>query len=251
MIPLLYVCGAAESTVPLLRQYLYNLVSMSSVTDVDHSSVSIFLWRRPAAALCKFFVIMTSFCDLFVAVVVSLCTSPLDEEHVRTTTFWGVRNIKKVPTEDRKDTYRLTEKIHYSADGSLQEELPLDVREEKCLDGAHVIPLIPSTDCDPETPSTETSPLATTPEQSGSARSEMIRKESCHVSGETSHCRCFLQWFWGYKEGAQSSKQDVVPEDARAIAERLYEPPRIKTLLNVGLFINVCLAIFMYVFFSL
>ncbi|XP_031725447.1 sodium/myo-inositol cotransporter [Anarrhichthys ocellatus] len=187
----------------------------------------------------------------FVAVVVSLCTSPPDEEHVRTTTFWGVRNIKKVPTEDRKDTYRLTEKIHYSADGSLQEELPLDVREEKCLDGAHVIPLIPSTDCDPETPSTETSLLATTPEQSGSASREMIRKESCHVSGETSRCRRFLEWFWGYKEGAQSSKQDVVQEDARAVAERLYEPPRIKTLLNVVLFINICLAIFMYVFFSL
>uniref|UniRef100_A0A8C2ZTV5 Sodium/myo-inositol cotransporter n=1 Tax=Cyclopterus lumpus TaxID=8103 RepID=A0A8C2ZTV5_CYCLU len=139
----------------------------------------------------------------FVAVVVSLCTSPPDEEQVRTATFWGLRDVETVPTKDRKNIYR----------------------EEKCLEGTHVMPLVPSADYDPETPKM--------------------------ISRETSRSMRLLEWFCGFKEGAQSSKENVVWEDARVIAERLYEPPRIKTLLNVGLLINLCLAIFMYVYFSL
>ncbi|XP_034417513.1 sodium/myo-inositol cotransporter isoform X2 [Cyclopterus lumpus] len=180
----------------------------------------------------------------FVAVVVSLCTSPPDEEQVRTATFWGLRDVETVPTKDRKNIYRLTEKSHCSADNGLHEEMLPAVREEKCLEGTHVMPLVPSADYDPETPSTETSPVVTPPEQFGSARVEMI-------SRETSRSMRLLEWFCGFKEGAQSSKENVVWEDARVIAERLYEPPRIKTLLNVGLLINLCLAIFMYVYFSL
>ncbi|XP_054471266.1 sodium/myo-inositol cotransporter [Anoplopoma fimbria] len=186
-----------------------------------------------------------------VAVLVSLCTAPPDEEQIRTTTFWGLRTIERVPPKDRKDTYRLTEKSHDSADRSLREEMIPDVSKEKCLDGAHVIPLVPSTDYDPETTSTEASPVATPPEQFDSARMEMIRTENCDVNGETSRFMRLLECFCGYKEGPQSSKPKVVLEDARVIAEVLYEPPRIKTLLNVGLFVNCCLAVFMYVYFSL
>ncbi|KAM8855895.1 sodium/myo-inositol cotransporter isoform 1-T3 [Spinachia spinachia] len=175
-----------------------------------------------------------------VVVVVSLCTPPPDEEQVRTTTFWGVRNMKVVPTEEKRDTYRLTEK-------SLEEERPLNVNEEKSLDGVYVA----STDCDPETPGTETSPVTTPPERLDSATVEMIRKGSCHRIGGKSRFVRLLEWFCGCKEEARSSKPSVMQEDARVIAERLHEPPQIKTLLNVGLLINCCLAISMYIYFSL
>ncbi|TNN53524.1 Sodium/myo-inositol cotransporter [Liparis tanakae] len=184
-----------------------------------------------------------------VAVVVSLCTAPPDEEQVRTATFWGLRGVETVPPKDRKNIYRLAEKS--SADNGLREEMLPAVREEKCPDGPHVTPLIPSARYDPDAPSTETSPVATPPEQLDSARVEMIRKESGHVGGETSWSVRLLEWFCGFKEEAQSSKPNGASEDARLIAERLYEPPRTKTLLNVGLLINLCLAIFMYVYFSL
>lgn len=39
MISLQHVCSAAESAVPLLRHCLYNLVSTSVITQLDHSSV--------------------------------------------------------------------------------------------------------------------------------------------------------------------------------------------------------------------
>jgi len=186
-----------------------------------------------------------------VAVVVSLCTAPPDEEQVRTATFWGLRSVETVPPKDRKNIYKLAEKSHSSADNGLREEMLPDVREEKCPDGPHVTALVPSAHYYPDAPSAETSPEATPPEQIDSARVEMIRKESGQVGGETSRSVRLLEWFCGFKEGEQSPKPNSVCEDARLIAERLYEPPRTKTLLNVGLLINVCLAIFMYVYFSL
>lgn len=189
-----------------------------------------------------------------VAVVVSLCTAPPDEEQVRATTFWDVRNIKKVPADDRKETYRLTESSYCSVDKSLQEEMSPDAGKERGLDETHVIPLVPSTDHDQETPNTETSPATstTTPaEQFGSERMEIIGEESCHDSGETGRCMRFLQWFCGSKGRGQITELKVVQDDAATIAERLYESPRDKTLLNVGLLIVCSVGVFMYVYFSL
>nr|XP_046260056.1 sodium/myo-inositol cotransporter [Scatophagus argus]XP_046260057.1 sodium/myo-inositol cotransporter [Scatophagus argus] len=187
----------------------------------------------------------------FVAVVVSLCTSPPDEEQVRTTTVWGLRSIE-VPDRDREEMYRLTEKSHSNGDGSLHKEMPPDVRKEKCLDGADVKLLVPSTDHDPATPSTETSPATTPAQQIGNGRFDMIRaEEGCHGNGETSRYMRLLEWFCGWKEGAQSAQQKVAQEDQRVIAEMLYEPPRVKFFLNLGLLLVCSLGIFMFVYFSL
>lgn len=185
-----------------------------------------------------------------VAVVVSLCTSPPDEEQVRTTTVWGLRNIERVPMKDREEIYRLTEKSHNNGDGSLRKELPADVRKEKCSDGADVKLLVPSTEHDPATPSMETSPTSTPSERFGNGRIEMSRaEEGCNGNEETSRCLRVLECFCGCKEGAQSSQQKVVQEVD--IAEMLYEPPRIKILLNLGLMLVCSLGIFMFVYFSL
>lgn len=187
-----------------------------------------------------------------VAVIVSLCTSPPDEERVNTTTVWGLRNIEKVPPKNREEIYRLTEKSHINGDGSLHKEMPPDVRNERCLDGADVRLLVPSTDHDPATPSTETSPDTTPAERFGNGRMEMSRAEEAQRdNGQTSWWTRLLEWFCGYKEGAQSTQQKVVKEDARVIAEMLYEPPRVKLLLNLGLLFVCSVGIFMFVYFSL
>lgn len=185
-----------------------------------------------------------------VAVVVSLCTSPPDEEQIRTTTVWGLRSIERVPMKDREEIYRLTEKSHNNGDGSLRKELPADVRKEKCLDGADVKLLVPSTEHDPATPSMETSPTSTPAKRFGNGRMEMSRaEEGCNGNEETSRCLRALECFCGCKEGAQSTQQKVVQEVD--IAEMLYEPPRVKILLNLGLMLVCSLGIFMFVYFSL
>lgn len=187
-----------------------------------------------------------------VAVLVSLCTAPPDDEQVHTTTFWGLRSIEKVPMKDREETYKLNEKSCNKVDGSLRKEMPPDVRKERCLDGADIKLLVPSTDHDPATPCTETPP-ATTPEQRfGNERMEMIREEEGFhghdVSGKCSRC---LEWFCGYKDETQNTQQKVPLEDKRIIAAMLYEPPEVRILLNVVLLLVCGLGIFMFVYFSL
>ncbi|XP_054642359.1 sodium/myo-inositol cotransporter [Dunckerocampus dactyliophorus] len=185
-----------------------------------------------------------------VAVVVSLLTSPPDEEQVRTTTVWGLRHIEKVPSKDREQTYRLTEKSHYNGDGSLHKDLPPDVKKERCLDGADLKLLVPSTDHDPATPSTEASPATTPADRFGNGQLE-TDEERGDSGSETSRCIRALDWFCGYKESSQNTQHKVSQEEARVIAEMLHETPRVKLLLNLGLLLVCSVGIFMFVFFSL
>ncbi|KAM3862015.1 sodium/myo-inositol cotransporter [Diretmus argenteus] len=171
-----------------------------------------------------------------VTVVVSLCTSPPDEEQVRTTTTWGLRNRKKYV---QKEVYRLTEDSPCSDNKSLQHEMPLEVGH-KGQDG-------------PETPSTETSPATIPAEPFDKGKVEMIRaEEGSHGNGESGRCLRLFDWFCGYKGGAQHTQlpQKVLSEEER-VEEMLYEPPRVKMLLNIGLVLIISLGIFLYVYFTL
>ncbi|KAM6978668.1 sodium/myo-inositol cotransporter [Tautogolabrus adspersus] len=187
-----------------------------------------------------------------VAVVVSLFTSPPDEQQIKTTTLWGLRNIEKIPAKERDEIYRLTERSLSNGNGSLHKEIPLDVRKERCFDGADIKLLVPSTAPDPATPSTETSPATTPAECVGNGRIEMARaEEGGNANGERGRCLQLLGWFCGYKEEADSAPYKIVQEDSRVIAELLYEPPRVKALLNCGLVFVCSLGTFMFIYFSL
>lgn len=187
-----------------------------------------------------------------VAVVVSLCTSPPNDEQVHTTTIWGLRSIQKVPATGREEMFRLTEKSPNNLDASLHKEMPLDVRNERCLDGADVKLLVSSTDHDPATPSTETSPATTPTQQFGNGKMDMIKAEEGYRGHEGSgRCARIVEWLCGYKEGVQNTQQKVPQDDERVKAEMLYEPPKVKILLNTVLLLVCSLDIFMFVYFSL
>lgn len=187
-----------------------------------------------------------------VAVVVSLCTTPPDDEQVQTTTIWGLRSIQKVPAKDREEMFRLTEKSPNNVDASLHKEMPPDVRNERCLDGADVKLLFPSTDHDPATPTTEMSPATTPAQQFGNGKMDMIKAEEGYRGHEESgRCARIVQWLCGYKEGPENTQQKVPQDDKRVIAGMLYEPPKVKILLNTVLVLVCSLDIFMFVYFSL
>lgn len=187
-----------------------------------------------------------------VAVVVSLCTSPPDDEQVQTTTIWGLRRIQKVPVKDREEMFTLTEKSPNNGDASLHKEMPPDVRNERCLDGADIKLLVPSTDHDPVTPSTEASPATTPAQQLGNGKLDTIKAEEGYRGcEESSRCRRIVERLCGYEEGTQNTPRKVPLEDRRVIAERLYEPPRVKILLNTVLVLVCSVDIFMFVYFSL
>ncbi|XP_061696824.1 sodium/myo-inositol cotransporter [Syngnathoides biaculeatus] len=180
-----------------------------------------------------------------VAVVVSLLTSPPDEDQIRTTTVWGLRHVEKLPEnkKDREQMYRLTEKSRCNGEATLHKGLPPDVRKEMCPDGADVKLLVPSTDHDPATPSAEPSP-ATTPADRFAKLDEGERHEA-------SRCISVLDWFCGFKEPSQDAQPRAPQDNAKLIAEMLHESPRVKLLLNLGLLFVCSVGIFMFVIFSL
>lgn len=187
-----------------------------------------------------------------VAVVVSLCTPPLDKEHIRTTTIWGLQNVKKVPVRHKEEIYRLTEQSQDNADIT-RKAIPPGVLSTKHMDGADVKLLVPITDHDPETPSTETSPASSPADSDGKGQAEQSRaEEGCPTIEEVDMCTRFLDWFCGFKEITQSTtQQKVVKEEEKSISEMLYEPPRVRIILNVGLFCVCSVGIFLMVYFSL
>ncbi|XP_047227211.1 sodium/myo-inositol cotransporter [Girardinichthys multiradiatus] len=187
-----------------------------------------------------------------VAVVVSLCTSAPDDEQVRTSTIWGLRRLEKVPPKDRDKMYRLTEKNQCNGAGGYYKDIPVDVKRQRCLDGVEIKLLVPYTEYDPATPSTETSPASTPAEQHPLKKMDMIRAEQgCHGQGERGLCMRFIDCFCGYKEEPNGAPQRVKQEDERVVAELLYESPRVQLLLNLALMVVCCVGIFMFVYFSL
>ncbi|XP_027879602.1 sodium/myo-inositol cotransporter [Xiphophorus couchianus] len=182
-----------------------------------------------------------------VAVVVSLCTSAPDDEQVRTATVWGLRKLEKVPPKDRAVKYGLTEKNPCNSSEVYYKDIPVDVKMDRCLDGAEIKLLVPSTDHDPATPSTETSPASTPAEQPAFNQMDMTRTEP----GEKGLCMRFIDCFCGYKEEPHGASQKISQEDERVIAAMLYESPRVKLLLNLALFVVCSVGIFMFVYFSL
>lgn len=191
----------------------------------------------------------------FVAVVVSLCTSPPDEDQVRTTTIWGLRNLEKHPVKDRDEIYRLTQTNQCNDSRGPCKEVPLDVRKQRqmCLDGADVKLLVPSTYHDPATSSTEGSPV-NTPSDHRKINTVRGSEKGRYKERKMSLCMRILDWICGYKDvidGKQSTQKKIVQDERRDVQELLYEPPRVKCLLNMVLVCVCSVGILLFVYFSL
>ncbi|KAK7154302.1 hypothetical protein R3I94_007602 [Phoxinus phoxinus] len=177
-----------------------------------------------------------------VAVGVSLCTSPPEVEKIKRTTIWGLRELKRLPVTEREEMYKLT-----NGNGVLKKDVPEDVQKERCLDGADLKLLMPSPcDQDLETPSTE----ASTPmELYGNGHAKLVKRKDEGKRDEES-CPQIFDWIC-QKEKMSVVEPKVIEEDEGAVREMLYEPPKIKLLLNLGLVLVCSLGVFMFVYFSL
>ncbi|XP_056088934.1 sodium/myo-inositol cotransporter [Rhinichthys klamathensis goyatoka] len=177
-----------------------------------------------------------------VAVGVSLCTPPPEVEKIKRTTIWGLRELKRLPVTEREEMYKLT-----NGNGVLKKDVPEDVQKERCLDGADMKLLMPSPcDQDPETPSTE----ASTPmELYGNGHVKLVKRKDEGKRDEES-CPQIFDWIC-QKEKMSVVEPKVIEEDEGVVREMLYEPPKIKLLLNLGLVLVCSLGVFMFVYFSL
>lgn len=179
-----------------------------------------------------------------VAVSVSLCTTPPTVEKVKRTTIWGLRELKRLAVTEREEMYKLT---NGTGNGVLKKDVPDDVQKERCLDGADMKLLMPSPcDEDSATPSTE----ASTPmELYGNGHAKLVKQKDEGQCDEE-NCPQVFDWIC-HQEKKRSVVEPKVIEDEEAVRKMLYEPPKIKLLLNVGLVLVCSLGVFMFVYFSL
>ncbi|XP_056611702.1 sodium/myo-inositol cotransporter-like isoform X1 [Triplophysa dalaica] len=176
-----------------------------------------------------------------VAVVVSLCTPPPENNKIQRTTLWGLRRLKQCIVTERKEMYKL------NGNSDFRKDVPEDVQNERCLDGADS-KLLTTTHCDqdPMTPSTE----ASTPmELYRNGHAELMNQNDKDKYDEE-NCPQVFDWICGHKENT-SVQPKTIEEDEETVRKMLYEPPKIKLLLNSGLVLVCSLGIFMFVYFSL
>ncbi|XP_062861592.1 sodium/myo-inositol cotransporter isoform X4 [Trichomycterus rosablanca] len=183
-----------------------------------------------------------------IAVVVSLCTPPPDKQNIQRTTMWGLRQIKSLPLEKGKETYKLNNNGSTHCNGTgMQKDLPLYVHKEQCPDGADIKLLMPSpADQDPMTPSTE----APSPVESN-GHADLVGQKNVEQGQKKCACMDIFHWICRYKEQATASTPKAMEDDEQDVKQMLYEPPKIKLLLNFGLVVVCSLGIFMFVYFSL
>lgn len=176
-----------------------------------------------------------------VAVVVSLCTPPPEKNRIQRTTVWGLRQLKQCPVTERKEMYKL------NGNSDLRKDVPEDVQNERCLDGADSKLLTPShCDQDPMTPSTE----ASTPVELYSNGHAKLMNGKDQDKYDEESCLQVFDWICGHKEN-KSVQPNTTEEDEKTVREMLHEPPKIKLLLNFGLIVVCSLGVFMFVYFSL
>ncbi|XP_035248819.1 sodium/myo-inositol cotransporter-like [Anguilla anguilla] len=179
-----------------------------------------------------------------VVVGVSLCTLPPSEEQVSSTTLWGLRRKGRQPIR-----YQEGSVTHCNGTSRPHKPPPSSTQTEGGTGPADIVLLV-SPSGRPE------SPAPTEHHGNGHAHLDH-REDSDGAVRERGRCLKALDWFCGYREPARiASPADALPntsreEDRRLVLEMLYEPPRVRLVLNLGLLMVCCLGLFMLIFFSL
>ncbi|CAL9698699.1 unnamed protein product [Knipowitschia caucasica] len=147
-----------------------------------------------------------------VTVIVSLITPPPTKEQIRKSTFWGLRNRKKLNQQEMSGN---------NNSNALK-------------------PLNPS-QCNGNANSNGHITIDTCPKQE-ERRDKVV---------ENSKCLLAVNWFCGIKEDPTSTHVPSEQELKKVVDELLYESPRMKVVLNIALVIICGVGVFLFVYFTL
>lgn len=157
-----------------------------------------------------------------VTVIVSLLTPPPAKEQIKITTFWGLRNRKKLTPQqmvDLKDTSNALKPLNPSpSNGNSNLNSHLATIEP----GAVV-------------------------SHNGLTKQEVDGNEDV----ETSRCLRVVNWFCGIQEDPASAHTPSPQEQEKMVEALLYESPKIKIILNFALVFICGIGIFLFVYFTL
>ncbi|XP_028937800.1 sodium/myo-inositol cotransporter [Ornithorhynchus anatinus] len=190
-----------------------------------------------------------------VAVAVSLLTPPPTPEQIRTTTFWSTLGPAAAPGGGghKGDPYRAREKGPDRAGG-----VP-NGKAEEGLGGVRpedVNLLAACREDGPAAPASLSPSEAETPVDSysnGQAALMGRKARGREPAGPGDRYWKFVDWFCGFRGDSPSPRglRDGAADGEAVCLQMLEETPRVKLMLNVGLFSVCLLGIFMFVYFSL
>lgn len=201
-----------------------------------------------------------------VMVVVSLCTPPPKKEQIQSTTLWGLNKRKRLKSQGRTDGGDASNALKPLKHENLNEMCSF------CEEKLQVHPNKHQRD-------------KTTNEATQTNNYELINycpaENDCHlptydhmveeevkaravVDGddedvgyfggtavEGGRCVRALEWICGFQVKASKAKVITVQDQERIMDELLYEPPQIKIILNIALFMVSSVGIFLFIYFSL
>lgn len=189
-----------------------------------------------------------------VAVVVSLCTPPPSKEQIRTTTLWGLNKRKRLKEQEKekigKDINVLKPLNHAILNGNSL----LD--KEKCQDRPNKLNGIESNHENAQPIQNGCRSPISDPKMVEEGEGREMR------DGEEEDQSCFrggvqggrgmkaLEWFCGLQKNPSKDQVLTVQEQEKIVDELLYEPPRSRLILNIGLVVVSSVAIFLFIYFS-
>ncbi|XP_066476332.1 sodium/myo-inositol cotransporter isoform X2 [Tiliqua scincoides] len=190
-----------------------------------------------------------------VAITVSLLTPPPTKEQIRMTTFWSVKNRTVKENSSEENSFKTQEKTvlkycdtsnHISVNGKSEENAKNDQPENvnlliTCRDDSN--PGFSISNSEVETPVDSYS--------NGQAALMGAKKTEEETESNDKHWS-FIDWFCGFKSENMNKDtfHEKVEEESIGL-QMLEETPKVKLLLNMGLFGVCSLGIFMLVYFSL
>ncbi|XP_014376332.1 sodium/myo-inositol cotransporter [Alligator sinensis] len=187
-----------------------------------------------------------------ITVIVSLLTSPPTKEQIRTTTFWSVKSKTAKEDDSKGDLYKVQEKSMLKCNENANHIIPNGKSEDhiKNIKPEDINLLVACRD--ESNPVISVSPSEVeTPIDCYSNGQVALMGEKKHedIDDRAKHWK-FIDCFCGFKSKNMSKKAILEMEEETFCIQMLEETPKVKLLLNTGLFCVCSIGIFMFVYFS-
>ncbi|CAM5076559.1 unnamed protein product [Natator depressus] len=189
-----------------------------------------------------------------VTITVSLFTPPPTKEQIRTTTFWSlkIRSVKE--NASKEDPYKVQEKTILKCNENANHILPNGKSEEniKNIKPEDINLLVTCREDSNPVISVSHSEVETPVDCYSNGQVALMgeKKREEETDDRDKHWK-FIDWFCGFRSRNMNERAIQDTEEETLCLQMLEETPKVKLLLNIGLFCVCSLGIFMFVYFSL
>ncbi|XP_034608166.1 sodium/myo-inositol cotransporter [Trachemys scripta elegans] len=189
-----------------------------------------------------------------VTITVSLFTPPPTKEQIRTTTFWSLKIRPVKENASKGDPYKVQEKTILKCNENANHILPNGKSEEniKNIKPEDINLLVTCREDSNPVISVSHSEVETPVDCYSNGQVALMgeKKREEETDNRDKHWK-FIDWFCGFRSRNMNERAIQDTEEETLCLQMLEETPKVKLLLNIGLFCVCSLGIFMFVYFSL